>query len=253
MFPIHEANIHAVELTDPVFVSDIHIANAPQAASFIDFLHTEAAAHAELVVLGDLFDAWPGDEKLDEYPELVSALRAFSSERPLYVMHGNRDFFLGKAFKTRTGANLLADPCVATVQGLTLLVSHGDAWCTKDLAYQKARRWTKGFLGQLLLTVLPYAARVKIAGAAKTRSAQNKRTLQASAFEVVDADVALPAGRPVDAVVHGHTHRPGRSIMPSGIPRYTLPDWRFSDRGLASWGWLSVASGELQLQLRNRP
>ena len=69
---------------------------------------------AQLYVLGDLFEAWPGDD--DDCPlaiETAGLLRDYNSAGPaVYIMRGNRDFLLGERFCESAGATLLPDPTV---------------------------------------------------------------------------------------------------------------------------------------------
>ena len=65
-----------------LFVSDVHLdSGAPQAtAQFLSFLRDEAARAEALYILGDLFEAWVGDD--DEEPgneRVCRALRELTS------------------------------------------------------------------------------------------------------------------------------------------------------------------------------
>ncbi|HSW53200.1 MAG TPA: UDP-2,3-diacylglucosamine diphosphatase, partial [Sulfuricaulis sp.] len=145
--PVQLAGLARVELRDPLFVSDLHLAAGAPAtlARFIRFCGEEAATHAELAILGDLFEYWIGDDTLDDETDAVSrqvaaALRALSDRGVrVFVMHGNRDLLLGAGFLRATGAQLLADPAVASIDGRELLLAHGDAWCTQDVEYMRFR------------------------------------------------------------------------------------------------------------------
>src|SRR5882724_8727451 len=102
-------------------VSDLHSdADEPRVAEqFRKFLAGEARAASALYVLGDLFEAWIGDD--DPCPhkrEVIADLQAFGATgTPLYFMHGNRDFLLGPRFCRETGGSLLEDPTVVTLYG----------------------------------------------------------------------------------------------------------------------------------------
>ena len=132
----------AAPLLDPLFVSDLHLAaERPRTiARFLRFLAEDAPGHRELVILGDLFEFWIGDDAAASARPIVDALAAYSAGgRRLLLMHGNRDPLLGHGFAAATGGTLLADPIVLDVAGTPTLLSHGDAWCTLDVAYQRFR------------------------------------------------------------------------------------------------------------------
>ena len=57
-----------------------------------------------------------------------------------HIMHGNRDFMLGRAFFKASGTIFLHDPTLIYVGGQSVLLSHGDVLCTDDIGYQRFRR-----------------------------------------------------------------------------------------------------------------
>ena len=150
-----------------LFVSDVHLdAGAPQAIEqFLEFLKAHAARAEALYILGDLFETWVGDDDADPAKARVSAaLRELTAAGvATFVIHGNRDFLLGRDFCQRTGCQLLPDPIIVELDGERVLLTHGDALCTDDRAYQELRsslrtpEWQRRFLG------LPLAARERLA------------------------------------------------------------------------------------------
>jgi len=234
-----------VGLRDPLFISDLHLqAGAPATlARFLRFCRDDAAARAELVILGDLFEYWIGDDALDDdadaVPRTVAAALRDLHERgvSVYVMHGNRDLLLGAGFLRATGARLLADPTVASIGGREVLLAHGDAWCTQDTEYMRFRATVRLEATQRQFLAGPPAARRAFMGAARAQSEAGKR---AKAMEIMDVtpqavDDAMRASR-VHALIHGHTHRPAlHRLQLDGLPaeRWVLPDWDF-DAGAPS-------------------
>jgi len=254
--PIRLAGLARVELRDPLFISDLHLAAAAPAtlARFLRFCEEEATAHAELLILGDLFEYWIGDDTLDDEADAVSrraaaALRALTGRGVrVYVMHGNRDLLLGAGFLRATGAQLLADPAVASIGGREVLLAHGDAWCTQDVEYMRFRATVRQEATQRQFLSGPRAARLAFVGAARARSESGK---QAKAMEIMDVtpsavDEALRASRQ-RLLIHGHTHRPAaHRFLLDGEPaeRWVLPDWDFDARPPRG-GALGVHDGEL--------
>lgn len=113
LFPAESCLSKIPPLQNPVFIADLHLAADKPATkeAFFKFLKNDAARFSELVILGDLFEFWAGDDHAPAYADILEALKAFFlNGHRIYVMHGNRDFLLGKGFTAATGAQLIADP-----------------------------------------------------------------------------------------------------------------------------------------------
>jgi len=150
-----------------LFVSDVHLdAAAPQAIEqFLAFLGAEAGAAEALYILGDLFEAWVGDDDEEPGNECVCrALRALTAAGvACFALHGNRDFLLGAGFCERSGCRLLPDPVIAQLEGERVLLTHGDALCTDDHPYQELRSIVREPAWQQRLLALPRAHREQLA------------------------------------------------------------------------------------------
>ena len=89
-----------------LFISDLHLSPERPAVSraFLVFLQERAVKASALYILGDLFEAWIGDDDPSDLSlEIQTALRTLSdSGVPLYIQQGNRDFMLGKGFAVNT-------------------------------------------------------------------------------------------------------------------------------------------------------
>ena len=216
-----------------LFVSDLHLeAGAPEAVEqFLKFMRTQAAEAEALYILGDLFEVWVGDDDPDPAKGRVcEALRTLTSSGVgCFVLHGNRDFLIGREFCRRTGARLLADPVVVDLYGERVLLTHGDALCTDDHSYQELRstvrtpEWQRRFLG------LPLSDRELIANQARAGSKEHTAKTVPNIMDVNEDAVstAYRATR-VRRIIHGHTHRPGvhdTSIEGESAQRMVLGAW----------------------------
>jgi len=127
-----------------LFISDLHLdASRPAITElFLTFLRTEATQAHALYILGDLFEAWIGDDDpAPEHQTVIAALHELNAQGvELYFMHGNRDFLIGADFAAHSGCTLLADPTLIDLYGTPTLLMHGDTLCTDDIAYQNFRR-----------------------------------------------------------------------------------------------------------------
>ncbi|MDX1392093.1 MAG: UDP-2,3-diacylglucosamine diphosphatase, partial [Rheinheimera sp.] len=128
-----------------LFIADLHLAaDRPDITqAFLRFLSEKAVAAQALYILGDLFEVWIGDDNPEPLlDEVAVALKQLSdSGVAVYFIHGNRDFFLRKAYADRCGMALLPPAKVIDLYGTPTLIMHGDSLCTLDIAYQKFRKW----------------------------------------------------------------------------------------------------------------
>ncbi len=216
-----------------LFVSDVHLdAAAPQATEqFLGFLEHEAAAAEALYILGDLFEAWVGDDAQDPDQERVCrGLRALASSGvACFALHGNRDFLLGEGFTERSGCRLLGDPVVVELDGEPVLLTHGDALCTDDHSYQELRSTVRDSDWQRRFLALPLEHRELLSREARAGS---RRHISRAIPYIMDVNTeavaaAFRAAR-VHRMIHGHTHRPGvHELEIDGIPaqRIVLGAW----------------------------
>ena len=227
------ANWHCID-----FCSDLHLhADDPDTlAAFGQYLRRSTAQ--AIFILGDLFEIWIGDDALDdENSGAGQAARACaamlfeaSQSRSIHLLPGNRDFLFGAQAARRCGLTLLSDPTRLDLPGQRVMLSHGDALCLDDVAYQRFRAqvrspaWQQDFLAQ------PLAARWQQGRAMRATSTATQRALHE--YPDVDPDAARTLLQSADAtlLVHGHTHRPaahalGAKASGTSLERYVLSDW----------------------------
>lgn len=256
--PAQAAQTAAVRLVDPVFLSDLHLsARTPNTlARCIRFLRVHGPRFSELLVLGDLFEFWIGDDAPDPDAVRVAAcLRALAHDGiRVYLMHGNRDLLIGRAFCKAAGATLIEDPTVATLVRFgdrAALLSHGDAYCLDDVPYQAFRRQVRDPAFQAAFLAKPTAERLAFVRQARTASEEGKADKSMAIMDVrADAiDAALDSAG-VDTMIHGHTHRPATHHWTHGgraRTRIVLPDWDL-DGAEPRGGTLVVRDGEFEIK-----
>ena len=225
-----------------LFISDLHLESArPDIGNqFLEFLTTEAASADALYILGDLFESWIGDDDPDAHYAVVKlALRSLvDCDVPVYFMHGNRDFMIGKRFAAESGIVILTDPYPLNIHGESVLLSHGDALCTDDVEYQKVRQLTRDPKWQEMFLRKSLVERQEFAAKARAASLQHGSTVSQEITDVNDAAVErLMREQEVSTLLHGHTHRPGVHNMKfDGKPatRIVLGDW-FEQGSVVRW------------------
>jgi UDP-2,3-diacylglucosamine hydrolase len=221
-----------------LFVSDLHLAAARPAAvgTFEAFCAGPARAASAVYVLGDLFDAWIGDDQLREplAARVAAALRVVSGAGvAVGVMCGNRDFLLGERFAEAAGGKLLPEEVVVDAGGVRTLLLHGDELCTDDAGYQRYRAWAHDRDRQRRFLALPYLLRRAFAAWLRRKSRRATAEKAEAIMDVnADAVVATLRAHGVLRMIHGHTHRPARHrVVVDGreCERFVLADWY--DRG----------------------
>ena len=225
-----------------LFISDLHLeAERPDIGEqFLDFLKTEAAEAEALYILGDLFEAWVGDDDPNtHYFKIKRALRKLTdSGIPVYFMHGNRDFMIGKGFANETGVKILPDPYRVDLYGEKALLSHGDALCTDDVQYQRVRKMTRDPDWQASMLAKPLKERLRIAEEARRQSLEQTLNMDMNIMDVnQDAVKKTIIEHGVDVLLHGHTHRPDVHKLDLGgrkAKRIVLGDW-YTQGSVVRW------------------
>lgn len=217
-----------------LFISDLHLdSGRPEITQlFGDFIDNEARSAEALYILGDLFEAWVGDDDPSEVGNLVAgklcALR--DSGVPVFFIRGNRDFLLGDDYARRAGVTILPDPAVVLLHGKPTLLMHGDLLCTDDIAYQQFRAQTRNPQWQAQFLAQPLAARLAFAQQARAASTAHQIGLRSAGQMEAITDVSPATVNEtfalfgIDTLIHGHTHRPNMHTENTGT-RIVLGDW----------------------------
>ena len=219
-------------MSQTLFVSDLHLdQKRPHIiAAFCRFLQECSSADA-LYILGDLFEYWIGDDDPAIGLEpAISAIRELSNTGvPVYFIHGNRDFLIGKRFAKQTQCKILAEETVLDLYGTPTLIMHGDTLCTDDIAYQKYRAKARNPWIQKPLLMLSVQRRLKIAEGLRNKS---KSATQEKPEDIMDVNQLaveqVMQKHNVNHLIHGHTHRPAEhefNLGGNSYRRIVLGDW----------------------------
>ena len=235
-------------MPDVLFISDLHLAPERPATVelFIGFLRGRAREAESLYILGDLFDAWIGDDD-DQmpYPEVRRALRGLTdSGSQCAIMHGNRDFLIGKRFAHDTGCTLLKDPTLLQLAGNPALLMHGDLLCTEDVPYQQFR---KRIRNPLVIRLFLWKSLAKRRAMADDYRRKSNQAIAEKVSEIMDVNQSTVQDymRSHGAIhlIHGHTHRPGEhsfELDGKTVTRNVLAEWH-ENRGevlsVSEAGW----------------
>ena len=225
-----------------LFISDLHLSNErPEKLALFKTLLQGSARHAEaLYILGDLFEAWAGDD--DDTPphnEIIAELAAYTNAgSKLFIMRGNRDYLISHKFAKATGGQLIADQTLINLNGENVLLMHGDTLCTEDVKYQIFRRIINNIFSRKIFMLLPFSLRAKIWH--KVRAATKTSSVKKPEYII---DVFQPTVEKImqqyntALLIHGHTHRQAIhefKLDGKTAKRIVLGDWYHEDSILAA-------------------
>jgi len=229
------------------FASDLHLdPTTPDIAGrFQRFLTGPARGTRALFLLGDLFEAWIGDDDPEPaHREVIDSIAAVAAGgTKVFVMRGNRDFMIGERFCAKSGATLLDDPSILTVGVERVLLTHGDGLCVDDRPYQRLRALVRDPVIRADFARLPIEARRRLATQARAGSREHLANTARYITDVNQAAVETVLGDAgVTLMIHGHTHRPGVHRFRSGgedRTRVVLGAWH-DEANVVRWddaGW----------------
>ncbi|WP_430472541.1 UDP-2,3-diacylglucosamine diphosphatase [Zestomonas insulae] len=216
-----------------LLISDLHLEEERPdiTRAFLHFLQTRAPQAEALYILGDFFEVWIGDDAMTPFQHSIAqALRQLSAGGTrVYLMHGNRDFMIGRQFCLEAGCTLLADPTCVEMNGERVLLMHGDSLCTRDEAYMRLRRLLRNPLVLWTLRHLPLATRQTLARKLRNESRTQTRMKASEITDVTPEEVPrIMALHGATTLIHGHTHRPAThplKIDDRAAQRIVLGDW----------------------------
>lgn len=212
-----------------LFIADLHLhpARPKHSRALIDFCQQRINVDDELYILGDLFEAWIGDDVgIVTYADVIACFKQLtSSGTQVFFMAGNRDFLIADQFCQATGIKILPDPTIISFDNQKTLLMHGDTLCTDDIEYQKFRslvrdpHWQNQFLSMTPALRMQQAAHYRQQSKEMTANKSND-------IMDVNAQTVTQAMRhsQVNLLIHGHTHRPKVHHLKNG-ERVVLGDW----------------------------
>lgn len=211
------------------FLSDLHLKQIDSPTFHAFEQHMLNSRADAIFILGDLFDAWVGDDaRADPFERrCLEVFRHATQTRFVAFLHGNRDFLVGTDFLNACGAVALQDPALLTAFGQRILLSHGDAWCLSDTAYQTYRTQVRSPQWQETVLSQPLAARRALAANIRATSESQRTMTGLDNWADVDPATAVACLHASQAttLIHGHTHRPSHDTLGIGLSRWVLSDW----------------------------
>ncbi|MEE3240797.1 MAG: UDP-2,3-diacylglucosamine diphosphatase [Pseudomonadota bacterium] len=217
-----------------LFISDIHLCEQRPDISqaFVEFCAHRATKASNLYILGDLCDAWLGDDDNSPLAELLQQQLLMLYERgvKVFIMVDNRDFLMGNEFSKACNCEILPDPSVIKLYGQSILLMHGDSMCTDDKEYMDFRKIIRDPAMQKKLLSKPLSERRSIATMLREKSRSANAIKAEDIMDVTSSEVSKAFEKhDVDILIHGHTHRPAVHQIKTNnefeLKRYVLGDW----------------------------
>ncbi len=216
-------------MSSTLVIADLHLSQErPDITDcFTDFLKTHQKQHDALYILGDLFEVWVGDDDLSEFNvHIAKSIAQFAATTPVYFIHGNRDFLLGKRYAKRCNMTLLEEAHKISLYGQQILFMHGDQLCLDDVDYQKFRKKSRTWWWQFLMKRLPLKARQNKAAHYRKLSKEQQALKSLDIMDVNQKEVERVVNLiDVDLLIHGHTHRPNIHELANDKKRIVVGDW----------------------------
>jgi len=217
-----------------LFIADLHLSEQhPKITQALySFLEKNKTAVDALYILGDLFEVWIGDdEHTPLMDEVAEELAQYSSVNgvPIYYIHGNRDFMIGKKYAKQSSMQLLPEHYEIDLYGIKTLLMHGDTLCLADKNYQKMRKVIHNPFLQFVFNLLPLHFRKKIGWKIRTASQSKKVHKNNNIMGVTHSEVErLLIKHRCKTLIHGHTHQVAKHQFDiNGQPhqRIDVGDW----------------------------
>ena len=215
------------------FISDIHLDpnNSKVTNKFIEFIDNKSSDMKELYILGDLFEFWIDDKHdIIQNNLIISTLKKISENgTKIFLMHGNRDFLVGKKFTKVTNIKILPENYILNLNEKKVLITHGDLLCTDDVDYQKFRRFIRNKLILKIFNLLSNNIKIKIASYLRGKSKKITSQKPENIMDVNEEEVLNFYERfGANIIIHGHTHRKSIHKTHNNGTNYTrnvLGDW----------------------------
>ena len=234
-------------------LSDLHVPHGggPVVGWLGDVLRRAAAARARVLVLGDLFDSYVTPRQLRTGVHRDTAVLFADAARggaDIALLHGNRDFLLGREWTEATGCAVVGGGMRTELAGQRALLLHGDELCVRDEPYQRAKRWLRRPWVKALARSLPMSLADRVARRAREKSRMVIQGGDQSRFLPPGEAIVAALAVDVDLLVFGHIHRlamgsvAGGSyrVLPAfderGVHLHARGGLRFEGPGGAEWG-----------------
>jgi UDP-2,3-diacylglucosamine hydrolase len=184
-----------------------------------------------LIIAGDFFDFWfgRGDAINPGFQPIVDRMVALKREGVrISLCEGNHDFSLADYFSQKLEIDVYPEWAEFTLDGLRILVSHGDTVDRGNRKYLALRGFLRSSFARLLQRLFPLALLWRLARLSSEMSKEMSRESQDRLAELMYRFALEKFHEGYDAVILGHCHKPLLRETLSGDRGktfVTLGDW----------------------------
>ncbi len=213
-----------------LIISDLHLKEEATGITqlFEKFIHQIAIQSQELIILGDFFEFWIGDDAMSDFQKSIAQQLALLAKTgtQIFIMPGNRDLLLGKKFCQEAHAQLLPEIIKKKYLGKQIIFCHGDQLCTGDTAYQNYRKQVhKPWVKKLFLS-LPVFIRRLIAQKIRKNSKENFKKYPVMVDVEPKTVLDFLIKNKAEILIHGHTHQKiYETLNQNNFTRIVNSDW----------------------------
>lgn len=238
----------SVEYNNIVFISDLHLSpsNTQKNIFFKKKLLSWQGKIDALYMLGDIFDYWLSDEDQD-FADIINLFIEFTKHTPAYMILGNHDFLISHKFVDKTKIKIIPDLFLIKLNNTTIMLSHGDTFCTKDIGYQLLKLILQNRLTVAIAQFININCKKKIKSIIESIGQKNNKQqlkVHNPRYSVVDSTIVKHLIKnKAEILIHGHTHNPNKYCLKHNLMRYELPDWHGQRQG----GYLLYQNGSFIL------
>jgi UDP-2,3-diacylglucosamine hydrolase len=193
----------------------------------------------QLVIAGDFFDFWfgRGDAVYPGFQPVIDRIAVLKKQGVrVCLCEGNHDFFLGDYFTGRLGIEVYPEWAEFEIDGLRVLVSHGDTVDRGNRKYLALRRFLRSRFTRALQRLLPLKLLWRLARLSSEMSKEMSGESQDRLAEIMHRFALGKFQEGYDAVILGHCHKPilREALYDERRKTFaTLGDWMANDSYLS--------------------
>ena len=221
------------------FVSDCHFGIPDRKSSlvrekkFIDWLEMIKPEAEEIYILGDLFDFWFEYKTVipKGYARLLGKLAELTEcGIKIHLFTGNHDMWMFRYFKEELGIDIFRKPVVKEINGLKIMLGHGDGLGPGDYGYKFIKKIFASKLCQWLYARLHpnFAIGLGLFFSRRSRLARGENDL---VFKGEDSECLIVYAKEMikkehcDLFIFGHRHLPLDLKIGADTRYINLGDW----------------------------
>jgi UDP-2,3-diacylglucosamine hydrolase len=208
------------------FFSDVHLGSSDKEReklkldklySLLDIIKVDGS---KAFILGDLFDFWFEYRHAipKEHLQVVFRLASMVEDGiEIHYISGNHDFWLGEFLSREVGIVIHRDYYEITEEGKKIFMIHGDGLSPSDWKYRILKKILRNKFNIWLYRKIPPDWGIPLARYVSSSSRSHTSAREIEFIKDYEKYAAGKIAEGYDAVLIGHTHRPDRIEIDTGV------------------------------------